>query len=302
VSERPPDFSSGPAGDAARVLRRHAREVTLFDSAAGGFMEPPTGRSLLAALARRRAAAWRQRREAPALPTAARLRRRPSLAAATLMPALVAAVAGALLAPLFGGSGGGSVGGPSVAMAAELAREAAEPGGLPPLVPVVERAGRPQLAEHPNASGAASTRPAPPAWISIPRAGVDAPMDSLGASSTGLEVPDLGRAGWWSGGPRPGEDGRAVVVGHLDSRDGPDVFARVPDLHDGDVIVVRDARGDYHHYAVVGVTRVEKAAFPTADVYGPAARPVLVLITCGGPYDEALGHYRDNVLVYARAV
>jgi sortase (surface protein transpeptidase) len=91
-------------------------------------------------------------------------------------------------------------------------------------------------------------------------------------------------------------------VGHLDSLKGADVFAHVPDLAAGDAIAVRDATGEYHHYAVVGVTRVEKAQFPTADVYGPAPRPVLVLITCGGPYDKALGHYRDNVLVYARAL
>ena len=265
MSRNDPDFSSGPAADTGGVLRRRAREVTLFDSRAGGAVEPG--------------------------------RRRRSLAIATCVPAVTAAVAGALLAPLFGGS---DHGGPQSAMAADLAREAAQPGGLPPLVPVVERGGEPRLAAHGGGSSAATARPAPPAWISIPRAGVDAPVDSLGARPSGLTLPALGRAGWWNGGPRPGEDGRAVIVGHLDSRDGPDVFAHVPDLAKGDTIVVRDQVGESHRYAVVGVTRVAKAAFPTSDVYGPARRPVLVLITCGGPYDNALGHYRDNVLVYAR--
>ena len=115
-------------------------------------------------------------------------------------------------------------------------------------------------------------------------------------------LPDLGRAGWWEGGPRPGEDGRAVVVGHLDSKMGADVFAHVPELTEGDRVIVRDQTGESYEYAVVGVTRVPKAQFPKDDVYGPAPRPVLVLVTCGGPYDAALGHYRDNVLVYARAV
>jgi hypothetical protein len=36
-------------------------------------------------------------------------------------------------------------------------------------------------------------------------------------------------------------------------------------------------------------------------VYGSSSRPVLVLITCGGPYTEGSG-YRDNVIVYARSV
>ena len=251
-------------------LRRTAREVTLFDTHAGGPVE-------------------RRRRRGS----------RRSLVTATCIPAVAAAVAGALLAPLFGSNDSA---GPEAAMAADLAREAARPDGLKPLVPVVERNGQPRLAAHERASAPAAARPAPPGWISIPRAGVAAPVDALGANKKGLALPDLGRAGWWSGGPRPGEDGRAVIVGHLDSRDGPDVFARVPDLAQGDAIVVRDQAGDYHRYAVVGVTRVQKAAFPTGDVYGPAPRPVLVLVTCGGPYDKSIGHYRDNVLVYARAL
>ena len=48
-----------------------------------------------------------------------------------------------------------------------------------------------------------------------------------------------------------------------------------------------------------GVTRVQKSRFPTHAVYGPSRHPVLVLVTCGGPY--MAGHYRDNVLVYARS-
>lgn len=226
-------------------------------------------------------------------------RNRRSLLLATGAPAAAAALGGALLAPVIGGADDGL--GPQPAAAA-LASEAAQPSRLPPLVPVVERGGRPELAAHPRASGAARTRPAPPARILIPRAGVDAAVDGLDARRGGLQLPGTGRSGWWSGGPRPGEDGRSVIVGHLDSLKGPDIFSRVPYLSKGDAIAVRDRSGEYHHYAVVGVTRVQKAQFPTEDVYGPAQRPVLVLITCGGPYDKELGHYRDNVLVYARAV
>jgi hypothetical protein len=32
------------------------------------------------------------------------------------------------------------------------------------------------------------------------------------------------------------------------------------------------------------------------------ARPVLRLITCGGGFDRATGHYRDNLIVYATMV
>jgi hypothetical protein len=51
----------------------------------------------------------------------------------------------------------------------------------------------------------------------------------------------------------------------------------------------------------VGKTVVRKSRFPARAVYGRSRRSVLVLVTCGGPWSEARG-YRDNVIVYARAL
>ena len=62
-----------------------------------------------------------------------------------------------------------------------------------------------------------------------------------------------------------------------------------------------DARGVKHEYAVVGKAQVEKSKFPAQAVYGASSRPVLVLVTCGGPYTPGVG-YRDNVIVYARSL
>lgn len=113
-------------------------------------------------------------------------------------------------------------------------------------------------------------------------------------------MPPVERAGWFRDGPRPGEPGRAVIIGHLDSRTGPGVFARVPHLKKGRAILVTDNRGEVHLYRVVGTTQVQKSRFPAGSVYGTAPNPVLVLITCGGPYISGVG-YRDNVILYARA-
>jgi hypothetical protein len=91
-----------------------------------------------------------------------------------------------------------------------------------------------------------------------------------------------------------------VVIGHLDSRSGPGLFALLPGVRDGTDVKVTDEAGEVHRFKVVGKAQVPKATFPSSAVYGPSSRPVLVLITCGGPYSESTG-YRDNVLVYARA-
>ena len=148
---------------------------------------------------------------------------------------------------------------------------------------------------------AGGVRPALPDQIAIPAAGVDTVVDSVGTTGDGeIQVPDLGRAGWYDGGPRPGEPGRTVIIGHLDTGRGPGLFAQVPDLQDGEAIRITDRRGRVHAYSVVGRSQVRKDEFPTDAVYGGTGPSVLVLVTCGGPFAD--GHYRDNILVYARAV
>lgn len=143
-------------------------------------------------------------------------------------------------------------------------------------------------------------RPAPPARLSVPDAGIRAAVEAVGATREGIEVPPPGRTGWYRGGPRPGEPGRAVIVGHVDTRRGPAVFAGLRALRRGDEVSVRDRRGRSHRYSVVAKEQVAKTGFPARDVYGATARRVLVLVTCGGPFRPGRG-YRDNVIVYARA-
>jgi hypothetical protein len=41
-----------------------------------------------------------------------------------------------------------------------------------------------------------------------------------------------------------------------------------------------------------------KAQLPT-NIWSQKGRNHLVLVTCGGPFDNATGHYRDNVVVTA---
>ena len=59
-----------------------------------------------------------------------------------------------------------------------------------------------------------------------------------------MEVPgDFDLAGWFAGGPAPGQPGPAVIAGHVDSRTGPAVFYRLRELRTGDRIEVTRADG-----------------------------------------------------------
>lgn len=117
-----------------------------------------------------------------------------------------------------------------------------------------------------------------------------------------LQVPqDPQRAGWYSQGPAPGQVGAAVIAGHVDSLEGPGIFARVRELEPGAPIRVRLSDGTTRTFVVDKVESHPKRSFPTRAVYGPASRPVLRLITCGGAFDRRSGHYRSNVVVFASA-
>jgi hypothetical protein len=138
--------------------------------------------------------------------------------------------------------------------------------------------------------------------VSIPRIGVSSRLVRLGLKGDGtMEVPeDFDLAGWFTQGPQPGQVGPAVIAGHVDSKTGPAVFYRLRELRKGDEIKVARARGPALTFVVERLDQFPKDAFPTEAIFGPVPWPALRLITCGGSFNHAAGHYRDNIVVSAR--
>ena len=145
-----------------------------------------------------------------------------------------------------------------------------------------------------------------PVSIRIPAIGVDAPVTKVGKNADGtVQVPpldDRNLTGWYRYGPSPGQRGPAVILGHVDSTAGISVFYHLRNMHAGEKVYVTLADRTVATFAVDGLQRVAKDAFPTASVYGKSRSPSLRLITCGGPFDQATGHYVDNIIVYAHLV
>ena len=140
-----------------------------------------------------------------------------------------------------------------------------------------------------------------PVSLTIPLIGVKTQLVKLGLTADGaLQVPSSTTvAGWYIGAPRPGDIGSAVIVGHVDSLTGPGVFYRLSELRPGNRIFVLRADGTTVAFRVTAVRAYQKDAFPTHDVYGSVPDAELRLITCGGDFDAATGHYLSNVVVYA---
>jgi hypothetical protein len=140
-----------------------------------------------------------------------------------------------------------------------------------------------------------------PRRITIPRIGLASRLDQLGRAPDGtVEVPDRWEvAGWYALGPRPGDPGSAVILGHVDSKRGPAVFFRLRELRPGDEIKITRADGSTVRFVVERIGQYDKKRFPTDDVYYPTLRSTLRLVTCGGQFDDTAGHYRSNMIVFA---
>ncbi|MGH9044987.1 MAG: class F sortase [Acidimicrobiales bacterium] len=170
---------------------------------------------------------------------------------------------------------------------------------------------------HRQPSTAPTTSPAQPATtgplldrslpvsIAIPAIQVQSALQYLGLNPDGTIAvpqpgPDYNEAAWYEYGPTPGQLGPSVIEGHIDSAvEGPSVFFDLGALVPGDQIDVSRADGIMAVFTVTGVRQYPKVAFPTATVYGNTNFAALRLITCGGSFDHATGHYLNNTVVFA---
>lgn len=159
----------------------------------------------------------------------------------------------------------------------------------------------PEPTEASEASPKPRKRPiAKPVRIKIPSIDVDARIVPVGLNVDGsMEVPEFGLAGWYTKGPRPGQPGPSVVVAHVDSRNGPDVFYRLRDLRQGAKIRIRRANGTSQTWVMRSAEQTPKDELPVDRIWNDTQKPLLRLVTCGGSFNYATRHYEDNIIVYA---
>jgi LPXTG-site transpeptidase (sortase) family protein len=162
-----------------------------------------------------------------------------------------------------------------------------------------------------NATVPATGVPAPaavarsvPVAVRIPAIGLAVWLTELGLNANGtVAVPTSVRVpGWFSPGPSPGQVGSAVILGHVDSYQGPGVFFQLRTLQPGDQIEVNLSDGVIATFKVTSVVEYQKTEFPDQKVYGSNGSSELQLVTCGGAFDAQTGHYLSNIVVYSSFV
>ena len=143
-----------------------------------------------------------------------------------------------------------------------------------------------------------------PLLLELPTLGVRAAIQPVVTDQGALTVPeDPASVGWWAGSSLPGSVvGSTVLDGHIDSATrGTGAFWHLSTLTTGDHITITTATRQVGYQVVARRVYPKNAGVP-ADVFDRAGPPLLVLISCGGPFDADRGSYEDNIAVFAAPI
>jgi hypothetical protein len=140
-----------------------------------------------------------------------------------------------------------------------------------------------------------------PVRLVVPKMGLDVAIQVVGLTAGHTIAAPSGpdTVGWFSLGPRPGNEGSAVIDGHSGYADGrAAAFDDLPELGRGDVLFIEDAKGRRAMF-IVRRTKVYSFDADPAEVFAPTSGRRLNLITCTGSWDVAAGTHAQRLVVFA---
>ncbi len=154
----------------------------------------------------------------------------------------------------------------------------------------------------PDAISAEHARFGLPVRLIVPKIRVTATVERVGVTSDGaMDVPkNFMNAAWYDLGPRPGEEGSAVIDGHFDRKNGKSaVFNNLHKLRIGDKLYVEDEYGATITFVVRESRRYGKND-DSSDVFSSNdGKQRLNLITCEGVWDRVSKSYSKRLVVFA---
>ncbi len=141
-----------------------------------------------------------------------------------------------------------------------------------------------------------------PLRIQLPSINVDATIEQVGTTRSGaMGVPSkTNEVGWYQDGYKPGENGNAVITGHVDTillR--PAVFANLGSLKTGDKIMVTDSADNILSFTIERTETFKVGALPISNLFALSDKSHLNLITCSGKWSWKIASYTERTVVYS---
>jgi LPXTG-site transpeptidase (sortase) family protein len=145
------------------------------------------------------------------------------------------------------------------------------------------------------------------ALLEIPSIKLTAPIENVGVRDDGkMEVPRQHQwegVGWYKFGTFPGEQGSAVIDGHLDRPGGyPAVFWNLNKLHIGDIITIVNPGEKTLHFKVKDMQYYQPQNAPLPKIFGDHSGAYLNLVTCAGEWIPAIQQTTLRLVVYTEMV
>lgn len=156
---------------------------------------------------------------------------------------------------------------------------------------------------------ATTTSDGSPMRLIIPELNVVAGFQYNGLAADGtMEIPDnIIDVGWYTGSPRPGERGNAIITGHVAqirksvvTKQG--VFYNLSQLRQGDKLYVINDKGESVTF-VVRESRLYDPAADATDVFTSSDNGAhLNIITCEGAWNQDQLSYSQRLVIFTDAV
>lgn len=144
-----------------------------------------------------------------------------------------------------------------------------------------------------------------PIRLKIPKINVDASFQYNSLKSDGtMEIPDnVVDVGWFTGSPRPGERGSAVITGHVAQIRGgvlikPGVFSNLNELRAGDRLYIINDKGETITFIVRESRNYDPLADATDVFISKDGGTHLNIITCEGVWNQSQLSYSQRLVIF----
>jgi LPXTG-site transpeptidase (sortase) family protein len=142
-----------------------------------------------------------------------------------------------------------------------------------------------------------------PKKIIINKIGVNAFVQSVGVDQNQkIAVPNnVHLAAWFKDSALPGDNGLAIIDGHVSGKTTDGVFKNLNALQKGDTFKIEKGDGRIVEYVVFKTASVPEAqASAILFSQDPSLSSQLNLITCGGQFNKQSQQYSDRVIISAQ--
>jgi LPXTG-site transpeptidase (sortase) family protein len=144
-----------------------------------------------------------------------------------------------------------------------------------------------------------------PVRIKIPKLNINTDLAGVGLTLQGaVDAPKMPTTvAWFNLGPRPGEKGSSVIIGHYGWKNGvPAAFDNLHKLQKGDKIYIQDENMVTSTFVVTGSQSYSQKANTNEIFFSRDGKSHLNLITCGGIWSKADKSYSKRIVVFTDKV